>query len=92
MKRARSSSGRWFWRRPTRTAGQRLLAACCSRSVEAASNRLLVAVADLAAIDEAALRRLGVRGVARGAASRMQLILAGEAASAAAGIATLIAA
>jgi PTS system N-acetylglucosamine-specific IIC component len=60
--------------------------------VEAASNRLLVGLADPAAIDEPALRRLGVRGVARTAASRMQLILAGEAASAAAAIGTLIAA
>jgi N-acetylglucosamine PTS system EIICBA or EIICB component len=61
-------------------------------AVEAASNRLLLGLADAAAVDEPALRRLGVRGVARTAASRMQLILAGEATGAAAAIGTLIAA
>jgi len=61
-------------------------------AVEAASNRLLVGLADPAAIDEPALRRLGVRGMAHTAASRMQLILAGQAADAAASIGALLAA
>ena len=61
-------------------------------AVEAASNRLLVGLTDAAAVDEPALRRLGVRGVARTAASRMQLILAGEATGAASAIGALISA
>ncbi len=61
-------------------------------TVEPASNRLLVAVGDPAAVDEAALRKLGVRGVAHTTASRMQLILAADAAGAAAAIGDLIAA
>jgi PTS system N-acetylglucosamine-specific IIC component len=61
-------------------------------SVEAASNRLLVGISDMAAVDEPALRRLGVRGVAHTAASRVQLILAGEASGAASAIQGLVAA
>jgi phosphotransferase system IIB component len=57
--------------------------------VEAASNRLLLSLDDSAAIDEPALRRLGVRGVARLAARRVQLIMPGEAAGAAAAIGEL---
>jgi PTS system N-acetylglucosamine-specific IIC component len=60
-------------------------------SVEAASNRLLVGLAGGTPPDEAALRRLGVRGVAHSAAGRLQLILAGEAAGEAAAIGALIA-
>jgi PTS system N-acetylglucosamine-specific IIC component len=59
--------------------------------VEAASNRLLVSLIDLAGVDEAALRKLGVRGVAHLAARRVQLILAGEAAGAATAIGELAA-
>jgi len=60
--------------------------------VEAAANRLLVGLEEHARVDAAALRRLGVRGVARPAANRLQLILKGDAAAAAAGIGDLIAA
>jgi PTS system N-acetylglucosamine-specific IIC component len=60
--------------------------------IDAASNRLLVYLTDLATVDEAALRRLGVRGVARTAARRIQLLLAGDASGAAADIAALISA
>jgi glucose-like phosphotransferase system IIB component len=60
--------------------------------VEAASNRLLVGIGDAAAVDEGALRKLGVRGVAHIAASRIQLILATDAAGAAAEIGDLVAA
>ena len=49
--------------------------------VEAASNRLLVGVADHADIDEPALRALGVRAVARTDAARLQLILGEDAAA-----------
>ena len=59
--------------------------------VEAASNRLLVSLIDLAGVDEAALRKLGVRGVAHLAARRVQLILAGEATGAATAIGELAA-
>ncbi len=61
-------------------------------AVEAASNRLLVGLTDASAVNEPALRRLGVRGVARTATSRVQLVLAGEATGAAAAIGALIAA
>ena len=54
--------------------------------IEAASNRLLLSLGDPAAIDEVALRQLGVRGVARLTTRRVQLILAGEAAGAATAI------
>jgi len=60
--------------------------------VEAASNRLLVNLGDPAAVDEAALRQLGIRGVAHSEARRVQLVLAGEAAGAGAAITDLIAA
>ncbi|HLY80284.1 MAG TPA: N-acetylglucosamine-specific PTS transporter subunit IIBC [Caulobacteraceae bacterium] len=59
--------------------------------VEAAANRLLVGVADPASVDEVAMRKLGVRGVARTAASRMQLILAEDAAAVAVTIGELVA-
>jgi N-acetylglucosamine PTS system EIICBA or EIICB component len=60
--------------------------------VEAASNRLLLGVTDAATVDEAALRSLGIRGVAHPAAGRLQLLLSGEAAPAASAIGDLIAA
>jgi PTS system N-acetylglucosamine-specific IIC component len=44
------------------------------RQVEAAANRLLVALADAALIDVAALQRTGLRGVARTGPDRAQLI------------------
>ena len=61
-------------------------------SVEAASNRLLVGLAGGTPPDEAALRRLGVRGVAHSSAGRLQLILPGDASGEAAAIGALIAA
>jgi PTS system N-acetylglucosamine-specific IIC component len=48
--------------------------------VEAASNRLLVGLENTSAIDEAALRALGVRAIARTGASRLQLVLGEDAA------------
>ena len=48
--------------------------------VEAVSNRLLVSLANAAGVDEAALKTLGVRGIAHTGASNLQLILAEEAA------------
>jgi len=59
--------------------------------VEAASNRLLITLADLGLIDERALRGAGVRGVAHSAAKRVQLILPGDADGAAAAIGELAA-
>jgi phosphotransferase system IIB component len=44
------------------------------RQVEAAANRLLVALADTALIDAEALTRAGLRGLARTAPDRAQLI------------------
>jgi N-acetylglucosamine PTS system EIICBA or EIICB component len=49
--------------------------------VEAAANRLLVSLANAASVDEAALKALGVRAIARTGASRLQLILGENAAS-----------
>ena len=49
------------------------------RHVEAAANRLLVELADVAAMDPAALRQAGVRGVTQAASNRAQLLLAGDA-------------
>jgi PTS system N-acetylglucosamine-specific IIC component len=49
------------------------------RGVEAAANRLLVDLVDPAGLDAAALRRAGVRAIARPAAAKAQLILAGDA-------------
>jgi len=46
------------------------------RGVEAAANRLLLAVADAGLIDAGALKRLGVRAVARLSPTSVQLILA----------------
>jgi PTS system N-acetylglucosamine-specific IIC component len=60
--------------------------------VEAASNRLLIGLADPASVDDAKLRQLGVRGVARTAANRLQLVLVGPAAGAATSIGDLLAA
>lgn len=48
--------------------------------VEAASNRLLVGLANASAVDEAALRTLGVRAIARTGAARLQLVLGEDAA------------
>jgi PTS system N-acetylglucosamine-specific IIC component len=49
------------------------------RQVEAAANRLLVKLADAGAVDAAALKRAGVRALARPSADRAQLILAADA-------------
>jgi PTS system N-acetylglucosamine-specific IIC component len=58
--------------------------------VEAASNRLLLTLADLGGVNEPALRGLGVRGVAHTAAKRVHLLMAGDAAGAAAAIGELV--
>ncbi|WP_066823486.1 N-acetylglucosamine-specific PTS transporter subunit IIBC [Sphingomonas mali] len=52
----------------------------------AASSRLWVDLADPARVDEAALRQLGVRMIARPSANALQLILGADAASVAAGL------
>jgi len=49
------------------------------RQVEAAANRLLVELADAAALDAPALKRAGARAIARPTANRAQLILASDA-------------
>jgi PTS system N-acetylglucosamine-specific IIC component len=49
------------------------------RQVEGAANRLLVALGDVTLIDVEALRAAGLRGVARTAAGRAQLIFASDA-------------
>jgi PTS system N-acetylglucosamine-specific IIC component len=48
------------------------------RQLEAAANRLLVALADASLIDLEALKRLGLRGLARTGQDRAQLIFASD--------------
>jgi PTS system N-acetylglucosamine-specific IIC component len=57
--------------------------------VEAAANRLLVALIGPARLDEPALRQLGVRGVAHTGPNRLQLLLSGDAIGAAGEIGSL---
>jgi PTS system N-acetylglucosamine-specific IIC component len=49
------------------------------RHIEAAANRLLVELVDAAALDVAALKRAGIRALARPGPNRAQLILASDA-------------
>jgi PTS system N-acetylglucosamine-specific IIC component len=60
------------------------------REVEAAANRLLVRLADIAAIDIDALKRAGMRALANSAPGRAQLVFAGDAHGLADGLAALL--
>ena len=60
------------------------------RSAESAANRVLVAVHDHAAVDEAALARLSPRGVARPKPHTAQLVLDGPAAGIASALSALV--
>jgi PTS system N-acetylglucosamine-specific IIC component len=60
------------------------------RDVEAAANRLLVGLADAGAVDAAALKRAGMRALARPAPGRAQLVFGGDAAALAGALAGLV--